>query len=143
ASAVADHVGCHGRAMFAVATIDLLNYRFTAVAAWKVDVNVGPIFASLAQESFKEKFAANRIDRGDAEAVANGAIGSAAATLRHNVVLAAKPHNVRDDQEVSTKTELLDEHQFLLELLFYGLAQLRAITAACAGESLGAQFRFG
>src|SRR5207253_11132646 len=38
APAITDHVRSHGRAMFSVAPINFLNDRFTAVAAWKIEI---------------------------------------------------------------------------------------------------------
>src|SRR5439155_3598343 len=105
ASAVGDDVGGHGRAMFAVAAINFLDSAFAAIAAGQIDIDVGPAFAAFAEKAFEEQLATNRIDRGNAEAETNGAIGSAAAALGQDVIVAAEFHDVCHDQEVAGKSE--------------------------------------
>ncbi len=51
------------------------------------------------------------------ERVANSAIGSRAAALHQNILLAAKSHDIPDDQEVAGQIEFLDQRQFALDLL--------------------------
>src|SRR5436853_877094 len=90
APAITDHVRSHGRAMFSVAPINFLNDRFTAVAAWKIEIDIGPAFAAFVQEPFKHQIVAHRIDRCDAEAITNRAVGRAPPSLDHDVVLATE-----------------------------------------------------
>ena len=61
----------------------------------------------------------HRIDRRDAEAITNGAVGCAAASLHHDVVFAAKIYDVPDDQKISWEPELANERKFFLKLPFH------------------------
>ncbi len=73
----------------------------------------------------------HRIDRRDAEAITNRAVGCAAASLHHDVVFAAKIDDVPDDQKISWEPELANERKFFLKLPFHlgadrGVTLLRA-----------------
>ena len=48
----------------------------------------------------------DRIDGGDAERVADGAVGGRAAALHEDAALAAEADDVPDDQEVAREVEL-------------------------------------
>src|SRR5207248_1495196 len=106
-------------------------------------IDIGPAFAAFAQEALEEKFAADGIASGNAEAVTNGAVGGAAATLGHDVVLAAELHDVRHNQEITAKPKLLDEREFAFELFFDGVAGVFAVATAGAGPGLRAENSFG
>src|SRR5262245_49349662 len=54
ASAIGDHRRGHGRAMRAVAAIDLLDDLFSPVATWQIDVDVRPALSSLTEEALEE-----------------------------------------------------------------------------------------
>src|SRR4029453_17817529 len=69
----------------------------------------------------------NRIDRSNAEAITNGGVGCAAASLHHDVVFAAKIDDVPDDQKISWEPELANERKFFLELPFHPRAD-RGVT---------------
>src|SRR5207302_9828408 len=97
AAAITDYVRGHGRAVFSVAAINFLNDRFTPIAAWKIEIDIGPAFPAFVQEPFENQIVAHRIDRRDAETITNRAIGGATATLHHDVVLAAKIDDVPDN----------------------------------------------
>src|ERR1700730_5744362 len=86
--AITDHVRSHGRAVFAVAPVNFLDHAFATVAAWKIEIDIGPAFAVFVQEPLEHEIAADRIDRRDAEAITNRAVRRAAAALDHDVVLA-------------------------------------------------------
>ena len=143
ASAIADDVRGHGRAVFAIAAINFLDDALAPVAARQIDIDVGPALAAFAQEAFEEKFDFDRVARGDAEAITDRAIRGAAPALGHNIVLAAELHEVRDNEEVAAEPELLDEREFVFELLFDGVAEVLSVAAARAGEGLGTQDGFG
>ena len=59
---------------------------------------------------------ADRIDGGDAEAVAHGAVGRRAAALHEDVLLPAEIDDVPDDQEVAGELELLDQIELARDL---------------------------
>src|SRR5204863_6813182 len=78
--------------------------------------DIGPLSALLGEEALEEQLHADRVDRGDAEGVADGAVGGRAAALRQDVVLAAEAHDVPDGEEVAGEPELLDQRQLALDL---------------------------
>src|SRR4030095_15149588 len=83
---------------------------------------------------------AHRIDRRDAEAITNCAVGCAAASLHHDVVFAAKIDDVPDDQKISWEPELANEGKFFLKLSFH-LGADRSITLLRAEPDDRAQKR--
>ena len=109
ASAVCNHVSGHGRAVFAVTPVNFLDDRFAAVAAGKIEIDIGPAFAAFIQEPFEHQIVAHRIDRRNPEAITNRAIGCAAPALDHDIVLAAEIDDVPDNQEISGEPEFDDE----------------------------------
>src|SRR5438105_15697973 len=62
---------------------------------------------------------AHWIDRRDPETITDCAVRSAAPTLHHDVVFAAKIHNVPDDQKIAGKSQLRNEREFFLKLTFH------------------------
>ena len=109
ASAIGDDVGGHGGAELAVALVDVLDDALALVAAGQVDIDVGPFAALFGEEALEQQLHADRIDGGDAERVADGAVGGRAAALHEDVLLAAEADDVPDDEEVAGQLELLDE----------------------------------
>src|SRR6266566_6590768 len=83
---------------------------------------------------------AHGIDRRDPETITDRAVRSATAALHHDVVLAAKVHNVPDDQKIAGKSQLRNEREFLLKLPFH-LGADRRITLLRAKPDNGAQKR--
>ena len=131
AAAISDHIRGHGRAVFAVTAINFLDHAFAPIAARKIEIDIGPAFAAFAQETLEDEMIAHWIDRRDAEAITNRAVGRAAAALHHDVVLAAEIDDVPDDQKISGEAELLNEREFFFELTFHrradrGVTLLRA-----------------
>src|SRR6266568_3134523 len=100
AAAITDYVRGHGRAVFSVAAINFLNDRFTPIAAWKIEIDIGPAFPAFVQEPFENQIVAHRIDRRDSEAITNCAVRGAAPALDHDVVLATKIDDVPDNQKI-------------------------------------------
>ena len=110
AVAIGDDVGGHGGAARAITLVDILNHSFAFVSARQVEIDVGPLAALFGKKSFEEQFHTDGVDRpGDAEAVADGAIGGGAAPLRKDILLAAIADYVPDDQEISREFEFFDE----------------------------------
>ena len=107
-----------------VALVDILDDTFTLVAAGKIEIDIRPLPALFGKETFKEQFHADRIDRRDAERVADGAIGGRAAPLNKNVLLAAKADEIPDDKEVSGELEFFDELEFAFDLAACSLLQI-------------------
>src|SRR6202011_4621086 len=89
AVAIGDDVGGHGGTALAVSLVDVLNDFFALVAAGEIEIDVRPFSALFGEKAFEEKFHAYGIDGGDAQRVADGAVGGRAAALDENVLLAA------------------------------------------------------
>ena len=115
-AAIGDDVGGHRRAEAAVLLVDVLDDPLAPIAARQIEIDVGPLAALLRQEPLEQQIHADRIDRRDAEAVADGAVGRRPAALHEDVVLAAEVHDVPDDQEVAGEIELLDEIELARDL---------------------------
>ena len=141
AAAVGDDVGGHGRAELAVALVDVLDDALALVAAGQVDIDVGPLAALFGEEALEEQVHADRIDGGDAERVADGAVGGRAAPLRQDAVFAAEAHDVPDDEEVAGQMQLFDQRQLALDLAARasrdraGSGCARPRRCACAGRT--------
>src|SRR5207247_3341577 len=89
ARAIADDGRRHGGAALAVAAVDVLDDFFPAVAGRPVEVDVGPLAALLGEEALEEAAHADRVDRRDAERIADRAVGGRAAPLAEDAALAA------------------------------------------------------
>ena len=53
-SAIGDDVRCHGRAVFAVAVVHVLNRSLAFITAWKVNVDVGPFLTVFREEALEQ-----------------------------------------------------------------------------------------
>ena len=101
AAAVGDDVRRHGGAALAEVFVDVLDGALAAVAAGQVDVDVRPLAAFLGEEALEQQLHADRIDRGDAERVADRAVRGRPAALAEDAALPAELDDVPDDQEVA------------------------------------------
>ena len=108
-AAVRDHVGGHRGAELAVALVHVLDGALAAIAARQIEIDVGPLAALFGEKALEEQVHADRIHRGDPEAVAHGAIGSRPSSLHEDVVLPAEIDDVPDNQEIAGEIELLDQ----------------------------------
>ncbi len=116
-----------------------MDRPFTLVARGKIEIDVGPLAALLAEEALEEHVHADRIHGGDAERVAHRAVGGRAAPLDENSLLAAKAHDVPHDEEVALEFELPDQCQLALDLAAGALAEIaRAAAVARLVALLGA-----
>ena len=106
----------HGRPAAAVAAIDFLDHLLAHVLARQVEVDVGPVGAALRQEPLEQELAGDGVDRGDAQRVADRAVGRAPAPLHEDAVVAGKTAEIPDDQEIPAETQLRDESEFPLQL---------------------------
>src|SRR5437764_214505 len=140
ASAISNHVRRHGRAVLAITAVNFLDHAFTPVAAGQIEIDIGPALSAFAEETLEDKIIADRIDRGDAEAITNRAVRRAAAALDHDVVFAAEIDDVPDDQKIAGKSEPLDETEFFFQLSFHGGAD-GSVTLLRAEKGDGAQER--
>src|SRR5436189_73159 len=83
-----------------------LNGPLAPIAARQIEIDVGPLAALFRQEALEQQVHADRIDGGDPEAVAHGAVGRRSAPLHENALLPAEIHDVPDDQEIAGEVEL-------------------------------------
>jgi hypothetical protein len=67
-------------------------------------------------EAFKQEIHANRVDRGDPEAVTNHGVCRRPPPLAENILCAAEAHNLVHGEKVSLVLELVDDSQFLFYL---------------------------
>jgi hypothetical protein len=135
ASAVGDDVGRHCRAEAAVLVVDVLDDGLAPVAARQIEVDVGPFAALFGQEALEQHPVLHRVDRRDAEAVADGAVRRRPAPLDEDVVVTAELHDVPDDQEVAGEIELVDHRELVLDLpLRVVLVRAIAVARAAIGQ---------
>jgi hypothetical protein len=125
---------------FSEALVDVLDDALALVAAGQIDIDVGPFAALFGEKALEQQVHADRVDRGDAERVADRAVGGRAAALRQDAVLAAEAHDVPDDQEIAGQFELFDQRQLAFDLppgaLVIGLiAAARALIHTRAQEA--------
>jgi hypothetical protein len=100
APAIRDDVRRHRRPELAILLIDVLNHLLAPVTARQIEIDVGPFATLLRQKPLEQQIHAYRIDRGDPQAVADGAIGRRPPPLHEDVVLAAEIHHVPHDEKV-------------------------------------------
>jgi hypothetical protein len=139
ARAVADHRGGHAGAVGAVLGVDVLDDLLARVARREVQVDVGPLAALLREETLEEQLHADRIDGGDAERVADGAVGGRAAPLTQDPFFPRMARHVPHDQEVAGQLELPDHRQLVLQLGAHARRQGTSVAAARALEGQAPQ----
>jgi hypothetical protein len=108
-AAVGDDIGGHGGAELAVALVDVLNDALALIAAGKVEIDIRPLAAFFGEKALEEQLHRNCVDRGDAERIANGAVGGRSAALHQNVLGSAEFDDVPNDQEIAGEIEFFDE----------------------------------
>src|SRR5581483_6325424 len=136
ATAVSNDIGSHGRAAFSIFLVDVLDDALALIAAGEIDINVGPLAALFGKEPFEEEIHADRIDGGDAERIADRAVGCGTAPLGKNLLLVTETDYVPDDKEVSGEIEFGNEGQFALDLAAGAVAQVRLGLAVAILKSL-------
>ncbi len=85
----------------------------------EVHVDVRRLVALLADEALEQDGHARRIDLGDAQAVADHAVGGRAPALAQDVAAACESDDVVDGQEVVLVLQLADQGQLMLDLLLH------------------------
>ncbi|HEX6943004.1 MAG TPA: hypothetical protein VF128_08740 [Gemmatimonadaceae bacterium] len=113
----------HGGMLAAVPLVDVLQH-FLAIAMREVDVDVRRFATFLAQEPLEQQFHLHRIDRRDAEAVADDGIGGRTTSLAQHARPSREAHDVPDDQEIAGEAELCDQSQLVGNLIAIALWQL-------------------
>src|SRR5258705_13244523 len=115
-AAIRDDVRGHGRAQPSVTLIDVLDDLLTPIAARQVEVDIGPLPALLGEKALEEQLHAHRIHRGDAQGIADRAVGGRASPLHQDVVMTAVLDQIPHDQEIARQVEAADELELVLDL---------------------------
>ena len=139
-AAIRDHVGRHRRAELAVALVDVLDDALAPIAARQIEIDVRPLAALLGEKALEEQLHADRIDRGDPERVADGAVGRRPAALHENALLPAEIDDVPDDEEVAGQIEPFDQIELARDLRA-GAIVIRPVAIARANLRQPAQER--
>src|SRR5205085_11798383 len=129
AGAIADDGRGDAGAVAAVFVVDVLD-DLLAPLMLEIDIDVGRLAARGADKALEKDVDLGRIDRGDAEAIADDRIGRRAAALAQDVLAARELDDVVHGEEIAREIELLDQ----LELVLDPLADVLGNTA---GEFLG------
>ncbi len=87
----------------------------------EIDVDVGRLVALAADEALEQEIEPRRIDRGDAEAIADRRIRRRAAALAQDAELPRLAHDVVDGEEIRRIAKLRDELQFARNLAAHRL----------------------
>ena len=125
--AVADH-GRAQRGMVAAIGVEHPLHHDLAPLVLEIDVDVGRLAALLGDEALEQKIVAVGIDRGDAEHVADGAVGGRAAALAQDVLrLRAK----------RTIEFTVRKYGRIVQLLDQLAARARALRRPCPGTPSG------
>src|SRR6516225_11282156 len=114
ARAVADHRGGETRPVAAVFLVDVLDYLLAPLML-EIDIDVGRFIAGSTDEALEQYVDPRRIDRGDAEAIADDRISRRATPLTQNVALPRETHDVVDSQKIAGIVEPLDQLEFVLD----------------------------
>ncbi len=116
----ADHGGERGMLM-AVSLVDPLDHLLAPLML-EIDVDVGRLVAVVGEEALEQQFVLHRIDRGDAEHVADHRIGGRTAALAENALAARELHDRMDGEEIGRVTPAGDQLQLMLQQIGMGLA---------------------
>ena len=114
AGAVGDDVGHLRRVVAPVGAVDVLDGLLPPVGL-DVEVDVGWSVALGRQEALEQQAEGHRIGLGDAERVADGAVGCAPPPLAVDVLLPAELHDVPHDQEVAGEAQGLDDAELVID----------------------------
>ncbi len=131
AAPVGDHVGDLGGVVPAVVVVDILD-DVLAQIRFDIDVDIGRPVTRRGQEPFEQQLVGDRIDVGDLERVTDRRVGRRSPALKEDVVLPAEPGDVVHHQEIAGKIQLVDDVQFMLDLLV-GLRRTLRRTVAVPG----------
>src|SRR5882762_10162019 len=129
---IGNDVRRHRRPELAVALIYILNRLLSLVSARQVEIDVRPFATFFREESFKEQFHANRIDRRNSQGIAHRAVRSRPAPLHEDLLLAAKPNDVPNDQEITGEVQFLNQREFPFDLSFGASEQIAVLLRAIA-----------
>ena len=131
ARAIMDDGGADGGVFAAISLVDVLDDLLAAVVL-EIYVDIGWLLTFGRDETREEKVGGGWVDLGDAEAIADGAVGGRSAALAQDLFAAREADDVVDGEEIARVVELGDERQLLADLLFDFLRNAARITLAGA-----------
>ena len=104
-------------AVAAIAPVDILHHLFAA-RMLKIDIDIGRLQPLFGNETLEQQIDLGRIDRGDAEHVADGRVRRRAPALTQDVLAARVMDDVVHGEKIMRVFELPDQAQFLVQNLF-------------------------
>ncbi len=128
---VGDDVGDLRGVVPAVGLVDPLDDLLAPVGV-EVDVDVGLLLACRGEEPLERQVVEDRVDRRDAQGVAERGVGRGAPALAQDLAPPGLLDDVADDQEVAREVLLLDD----LELAVDALARLVGVVGVSLADAL-------
>ena len=101
-------------AVAAVAAVDILHHLL-APRMFEIDVDVGRLQPLLGDEALEQQIDLGRIDRGDAEHVADGGVRRRAPALAQDVLAARIMDDVVHGEKIMRVFELGDQREFFAQ----------------------------
>ncbi len=114
--AIGDDRGGEAGAMAAVFPVDVLDDLFAPLML-EIDVDVRRLVALGRDEALEQQIDLDRVDRRDAQAIADHRVRRRAAALAENAFALREPHDVVHRQEIGRVVQLADQRQLLRERL--------------------------
>src|SRR5262249_50043728 len=128
--------GGEAGAVAAVFGVDVLDHLLAPLML-EIDIDVGRLVAGGADKALEQDVDARRIDRGDAETVADDGVGGRAPPLAQDAARPRKPHDVVDGQEITGVVEPVDQLQLVLDQIAYLVRDLASfVIPAKAGVKI-------
>ena len=132
ARAVVDDGRADRGAVAAVASVEVLD-DLLAPLMLEIDVDVRRLAAVGRDEAGEKRVALLRVDGGDAEAVADGAVRGGAAALAEDALALREGDDVVHGEEILRVFELLDERELVVQERLDLFRNLRSVAPAARG----------
>ncbi len=111
---IMDDGGNDRGAVAAVAAVDILHHLL-APRMLEIDVDVGRLQPLLGNEALEQQVDLGRVDRGDAEHVADRGVRRRSPTLAEDVLAAGILHDVVHGEEIMRVFQFVDQREFLVQ----------------------------
>ena len=142
ARAVMDHRRAKPGPVATVFGIDMLDHLLAAFM-FEIDVDIGRLVAGFADETLEQQLAGGRIDRGDAQDIADRAVRGGTAPLAEDVLAAGEADDFMHGQEILGDAFLRDQGQFVPQLGADLVGDARGIAFGGALPGQGGQMILG
>ena len=120
--------------MAAIGVVDPLD-DFLAPLVFEIHVDIGRFVAFGTDETFEQKVAAGRIDRGDSQHEAHRRIGRRSASLAEDAVRAGEPDDAVNGQKIRCIVQPADQLEFMAKLCDHVVGDAFGVT--CGGAFPG------